>query len=96
MPFSRALTSPPPSPSPFFRADNIFSIQSYCGTNFGISGSDFLAQFDLPETFDSINEGDALAPPPAASGGLKWKKASEEPREQAGDDMDGGGGGDMD
>ena len=80
----------------FSRADNIFSIQSYCGTNFGISGSDFLAQFDLPETFDSINEGDALAPPPAASGGLKWKKASEEPREQAGDDMDGGGGGDMD
>jgi len=67
------------------RTDNIFSIQSYCSNHFGISGSDFLRQFDLPETFDSINEEDAFAPPPtkgskgkaSSAPAEKWRKASE-------------------
>ena len=76
------------------RPDNIFSIQSYCTSHFGLSGADFLAQFDLPETFDSIGEADAHAPPPAPSGASKWRKASEA---AAGDDGDAGAaGGDMD
>jgi hypothetical protein len=78
------------------RADNIFSIQSYCTSHFGLSGADFLAQFELPETFDSIGENDALAPPPAPKGKGKgsgkatatevptWKKASEDDEGGAG------------
>jgi len=80
---------------PMTLTDNIFSIQSYCSNHFGISGSDFLRQFDLPETFDSINEEDAFAPPPTkgskskatSAPAEKWRKASE-----AADDGEGAAG----
>lgn len=34
--------------------DNIFTIQSYCTNNFGISRSDFAAQFGIPEDLDYV------------------------------------------
>ena len=33
----------------YFYLDNLFALQSYCCTNFGISRPEFLAQFGLEE-----------------------------------------------
>jgi PHP family Zn ribbon phosphoesterase len=38
----------------FMPLDNLFALQSYCCTNFGISRPDFLAQFGLEEDVDYV------------------------------------------